>query len=109
MSQTATSAPLPSGNSRKNTTPVSIQIASWNDVMLLTRELDRHKQPRFYVRLVLGDMPARRYGPFPSLQAAKRGYNAMIDRFYPDLLDLCNELGGIAGEHGASGLHNIEH
>lgn len=103
-----TTSALPSASSPQDPNPTSIQIASWNDVLLLTRELDRHKQPRFYVRLVLGDMPARRYGPFPSLQAAKRGYSAMIERFYPDLLDLCNELGGIASNHGTSGLHNIE-
>lgn len=106
MSQTT--AALPSDSSQQGPTNPSITIASWNDLVLLVRELDRHKKPGFYVRLVLGDMPQRRYGPFHSLQAAKRSYGEMIGRLDPALCDLSNELAGIASKHGTSGLYNIE-
>jgi len=32
----------------------------------------------------------------------------MVTQLNDTLLDEINELGGIAGEHGTSGLHNIE-
>ena len=71
MSQTATSAPLPSDNSRKDTTRASIQIASWNDVLMLVREPNRHGKPVLFIRIMFGKMEPRRFGPFPNLKQAQ--------------------------------------
>ena len=110
MSQTATSAPLPSDNSRKDTTRASIQIASWNDVLMLVREPNRHGKPVLFIRIMFGKMEPRRFGPFPNLKQAQACHREMVRHLNDTLLDEINELGDICGRYGSlsSGLHNIE-
>jgi hypothetical protein len=88
----------------------SITIASWNDVLVLVRETDRHGQPALFIRVTFGEMAPRRFGPFPSLKQAKACHRDMAAHLEDALLDEINNLGDVCSRHGSlsSGLHNIE-
>lgn len=88
----------------------SITITSWNDVLVLVREPDRHSRPALFIRITFGEMAPRRYGPFPNLKKAQACHREMVTQLHATLLDEINDLGGICSRYGSlsSGLHNIE-
>src|SRR4051812_35438699 len=96
-------------SSPEPTTRSSITIASWNDVLILVRETDRHGQALF-IRVTFGEMAPRSYGPFPNIKQAKACHREMVTHLENTLLDEINNLGGICSRYGSlsSGLHNIE-
>ena len=98
------------GHHPKPSTRSSITISSWNDVLLVVRELDRQGQPVVCIRLMFGKMEPRLFGPFPNLKQAKACHRAMVSYLNDALLDEINNLGDICSRYGSlsSGLYNIE-
>lgn len=89
----------------------SVTIDSRENVLFLVRELNRYDKPTLFIRLRLGDMAPRRYGPFPQLKQAKACLRAMAAQLENTLAEEFNKLGAIGAEYGAesSGLYNIEY
>ncbi len=87
----------------------AVTIDSWGNVLFLVREPNRYGKPTLFIRLSLGEMAPRRYGPFPDLKQAKT-CRAMAEHLESTLGEAFNELGAIGAEHGSSfsGLYNIE-
>ncbi|HSQ90673.1 MAG TPA: hypothetical protein VLM19_00710 [Nitrospiraceae bacterium] len=73
----------------------SITVSSWNDVLMLVREPDRHGKPVLFIRIMFGKMEPCRYGPFPSLKQAKACYREMVTPLKEALLDEISHQGDI--------------
>lgn len=77
-----------------------ITIESWNNVLFMMQEPDRHGNTVWNIRLALGDLPPWRYGPFESKKDAHAAFSALIAFVDRELLHLCCEAGNQAGCDG---------
>jgi hypothetical protein len=102
---------LVSTPSSKRSEQKSVIIDSLDDVFFLVREPNRFVKPTLFIRLRLGEIAPRRYGPFPDLKQAKACLRAMAVHFEDALGEEMNNLGEFAAEYGSesSALYNIEH
>lgn len=57
----------------------SVTVDSWNDILFLIKEPDRHGQTVWNVRLVLGSLPPWRYGTFETEEAAHEAFAKIIE------------------------------
>lgn len=96
--------------SSKRSDQKAVTIDSRDGLFFLIREWNRYGKPSLFIRLRLGEMAPRRYGPFPNLKKAKACLRAMATHMENTLGDEFNELGAIGAGHGSSfsGLYNIE-
>jgi hypothetical protein len=89
---------------KQTTRPDSITLDSWNNLLFLVQEPDRHGRTMWVVRLRLGDLPPWRYGPFETETVARDGFSTLIEFVAGELDDMCCEAGNRSG-----GESNEEH
>ena len=65
-------------HAKQTTRPASITLDSWNNLLFLVQEPDRHRKTVGMVRLRLGDLPPWRYGPFDTKKAAREAFSTLI-------------------------------
>lgn len=75
----------------------SITLDSWNNLLFLVQEPDRHGNTVWNVRLSLGNLPPWRYGPFDTKQAAREAFSTLSGFVGDELVDVCCEAGNRAG------------
>lgn len=61
------------------------------------QEPDRHGEKIWNVRLILGDLPPTRYGPFGTGKEAREAFASLIAFVDRELVHLCCEAGNQAG------------
>jgi hypothetical protein len=67
---------------------VSTVIDSWNNLVFLVREPDRHGDLVWIVRLVLGDLPPWKFGPFDSKKDARAAMTRLTEVFENSIGDI---------------------
>lgn len=72
-------------------------VESWSNLVFLEHEPDRHGQLAWNVRLVLGDLPPWRFGPFQTKKNAASAMCRLIQLFDEAIGDIPAELAGFAG------------
>jgi len=75
----------------------AVVLDSWNDLLFLIEDQDRHGQTVWMVRLRLGDLPPWRYGPFDTMTAAREAFSTLIEFIHRELEVLFCEAGSRAG------------
>lgn len=78
----------------------AVTLDSWESLLFLVRDPDRHGRPVFNVRLVIGTLPPWRYGPFQTEENAREGFAALRSAVQSELLELFCEMGDVAGVCG---------
>lgn len=81
----------------KPTRAGSITLDSWQKILTLAQEPNRHGQAMWVVRLSLGDLPPWRYGPFETEKAARIAYSTLIEFVDKGLSELGCEAGNRSG------------
>ena len=71
-------------------------LESWNDLLFLIEEPDRHGKTVWNIRLKFGSRPPWRYGPYESKGAARKAFASMVKALRSELLDLVCELDSAA-------------
>lgn len=73
--------------------PVSTVIESWSNLVFLVHEADRHGGLVWIVRLVLGELPPWRFGPFDSKMDARAAMARLTEVFENAIGDIPFEIG----------------
>lgn len=84
-------------HAKQTTRAGSITLDSWNHLLVLVQESDRHGNTVWNVRLSLGDLPPWRYGPFGTKKAAREVFSTLIAFVDRELDVMCCEAGNRAG------------
>ncbi len=74
----------------------SITLDSWNGILFLVQEPDRHGTIVWNVRLIIGDLPPQRYGPFFTKKAAREAFSTIAPFVNESLSEMFNEAGNQA-------------
>jgi hypothetical protein len=83
-------------HAKQTTRPASITLDSWNNILFLVQEPDRHGSTVWNVRLSLGDLPPWRYGPFDTKKAAREAFSTLVAYVDGQLSEMCCEAGNRA-------------
>ena len=76
---------------KQTTRAGSLTLDSWNNLLVVAQEPDRHRQPMWVVRLSLVDLPPWRYGPFETEQAARDAFSTLVIFVDGALGEMCCE------------------
>ena len=69
---------------------------SWNNLLFLMQEPNRQGEMVWNIRLVLGELPPTRYGPFHSKPKALAAFKTIADFLETELWEIANEAGNRA-------------
>jgi hypothetical protein len=75
----------------------SITLDSWNNILFLAQEPNRHGETVWNIRLILGDLPPWRYGQFTTKAAAMKAFAIVRDYLADALWEHAVEAGNRAG------------
>lgn len=84
-------------------TPISSQsststaVDSWSNLIFLVHEPNRHGALVWNVRLVVGDLPPWRFGPFHTENEARKAMDRLIELFEEAVGDIPAELAFFTG------------
>lgn len=84
-------------SAKPTTRPDSITLDSWNNILFLVQEPDRHGSTVWNVRLCLGDLPPWQYGLFETKIAARETFFTLVTFVDGELEVLFCNAGNRAG------------
>ena len=87
--ETSAQAPLPKRNGSATRDPKVVD--SWNHLVFLFQERDRHGRLAWNVRLILGDLNPFRYGPLETEKEARAVFKTLTKHLDGALWELGNE------------------
>ena len=76
----------------KPTKPGSTTLDAWEHVVFLVREPNRKGQEVHYVRVIIGDLPPIRFGPYGDEEEARCDFKIVADRFDHQYDELRSDL-----------------
>lgn len=68
-------------------------LDNWMNVLFLYEEPNRLGRTVYNVRLIFGNLPAWRYGPYKTEEEARTEFSSLSDYLEPRIEDLCTEAG----------------
>lgn len=68
-----------------------VVVDSWNKLLFLVRQPDRHGRMVWNARLIFGDYAPFRYGPFETEKEARAMFKILAQHLDEALWELCNE------------------